>query len=491
MTARRGGGRVLAGALWGYGAQILTILFQLGYAVVVSRLAGAAEFGVYSVALSITALISLIANGGMSQAVARLMDLDKMVVGALTSFALILGVAVAAFTFFTADFWASLWRVPDATDTIRWLSVSAILSPMFSLLTGLARRTGQFSRLATVTVSSNVIGMLLGIAAVAAWGNASSLVVSAVSAQALMVASLSVKYRGYLGLRRLSAAVPHVAFSLKLVVAGILQYAVGNLGKWSATRSFGAPVMGQWNRAEVLTTIPMQQAQSAMVQAVYPEFRHDVRSSVRAKAVWAEMLLMVAWLSAPAGMILAVIAPLLIPWILGSEWTQAAQFAVPLSIGVAIQPVSVLLASALESLGSFRRIWLTDIVLFILQVILVLWMLAANDVSIIVWGIALTNGARLLIHSSIAIRIGYLDARAFMFGLLRVFAGCGVVIVFCKLMVFTITLAVDGGSHGFIGWVSSGAAIIMALVSIVLYWRLLPLIKLAIKYGLIAPKERS
>ncbi|MBP1135095.1 O-antigen/teichoic acid export membrane protein [Arthrobacter sp. PvP023] len=467
----------------------MTILFQLGYAVVVSRLAGATEFGVYSVALSITALISLIANGGMSQAVARLMDLDKRVVGALTSFALILGVAVAAITFFTADFWASLWDVPDAADTIRWLSVSAILSPMFSLLTGLARRTGQFSRLATVTVSSNLIGMLLGIAAVAAWGNASSLVVSAVSAQALLVAWLSVEYRGYLGLRRLSTALPHVAFSLKLVVAGILQYAVGNLGKWSATRSFGAPVMGQWNRAEVLTTIPMQQAQSAMVQAVYPEFRHDVGSSVRAKAVWAEMLLMVAWLSAPAGMILAIVAPFLIPLILGFEWTQAAQFAVPLSIGVAIQPVSVLLASALESLGSFRRIWLTDIVLFILQIILVLSMLAANDVSIVIWGIALTNGARLLIHSTIAIRIGYLDGRTFIFGLLKVFAGCGVIIVFCKLLVFTVTLGAEGGSQSLTGWIVSGAAIAGALASVVLCWRFFPPVTLATKYGLIAPKE--
>lgn len=487
MTARGGGGRILAGALWGYGAQILTIVFQVAYAAIVSRLAGEGEFGAYSVALSITALISLVANGGMSQAVARLLDVDADVVGAMTSFALILGAVIAIFTFLTAAFWATLWGVAGATETIQWLSLSALLSPMFSLLTGLSRRNGQFSHLAKVTVVCNVLGMVAGVIAVASWGSASSLVVSAVSAQVLLVAWLAVRNRGYLLPRPLTIALPHVAFSSKLVLAGVLQYAVGNVGKLSTTRIFGAPVMGQWNRAEVLTTIPMQQAQTAMVQAVYPEFRHDMGSSVRAKAVWAEMLLLVAWLSAPAGMGLVVFAPILIPWILGSEWVQAAQFAIPLSIGVAIQPVSVLLASALESLGSFRRIWLTDVFLLIIQILLVILMMAANDVSIIVWGIALTNGLRLLIHCVVAARIGYLDVRALASGGMQVLLGCIVVLALCKAMELLIDAMASGQQ---IGWIGMGVTLVGTVLLIVWGWRTLPPVKLAVKYGLIPARSR-
>lgn len=489
MTRAGGGRRIMFGAAWSYGSQMATIVFQLAYAAVVSRLAGASEFGAYSVALSITALISLIANGGMSQAVARLMEVDKAVVGAMASFALMLGAAVAAFTFLTAEFWASIWGVPGASVTIRWLCTSALIAPMFSLLTGLARRTGQFSKLAVATVTCNVAGMIIGVAAVAAWGTASSLVVSAVSAQALLVAWLSVRYRKYIGPKSLSVAMPHVAFSLKLVVAGILQYAVGNVGKLSATRAFGAPVMGQWNRAEVLTTIPMQQAQSAMVQAVYPEFRHDVRSSARARAVWAEMLLLVAWVSTPAGMVLAVFAPLLIPWILGPQWELAAKFAIPLSIGVAIQPVSVLLASALEALGSFRRIWLTDIALLIIQIALVIWMLAINDVAIIVWGIALTNAGRLIFHGFIASRIGYLDARRLIFGFLNVFVGSSVVWILCKLIEGSVQLLRQDVQGGVLALSGSGGVLVAFLVVLIFQWQKLPPVKLAVKYGIIARKE--
>lgn len=485
MTTGGGGRRVAFGAAWSYGSQVATIMFQLAYAAIVSRLAGANEFGAYSVALSVTGLILLIANGGMSQAVARLIEVENSITGSLASFAFIMGAVVGAFTFFTSDFWANLWGAPGAADTIRWLSLGAVMAPWFSLTAGLARRQGQFAKLAIVTVIANVVGMVLGVVAVAIWGTASSLVVSAVSAQALLVAWLTWCHRQYLRPRSLSLALPHIVFSVKLLGAGVLQYAVGNIGKLSATRVFGPSVMGQWNRAEVLTTIPMQQAQSAMIQAVYPEFRHDLESSARAKAVWADMLLLVAWISLPAGMVLAVFAPMLIPWILGAEWDLAAQFAVPLSIGVAIQPVSVLLASALESLGSFRRIWATDVVLLLGQIALVGWMLSAKDVSIMVWGIALTNTVRMVLHVVLATRIGYLDFARFSRGFAAALVTAGFVWVLCKVNEVAIRFAINGGSPNSL-WPLIGSLFILGAGAVILFLlrSRLPPIVLAKRHGL-------
>ncbi|MGN8132657.1 oligosaccharide flippase family protein [Paenarthrobacter sp. 22069] len=485
MTRSASGRRVAFGAAWSYGSQIATILFQLVYAAIVSRLAGENEFGAYGVALSITALISLIANGGMSQAVARLSDVTQEIVGSLASFALLLGALVGSFTFLTADFWASVWAAPSASETIRWLSFSALIAPMFSLMTGLARRKGQFAPLAIATVISNVCGMLVGVLAVTVWGTASSLVVSAVSAQLFLLGWLLSVNRQFLRPRPLSAAFPHVVFSLKLVLAGILQYGVGNIGKLAATRSFGSSVMGQWNRAEVLTTIPMQQAQSAMVQAVYPEFRHDVASSARAKKVWVDMLLLVAWVSVPAGALLSVVAPLLIPVVLGSEWEMAAKFSVPLSLGVAIQPVSILLASALESLGSFRRIWSTDIVLLFAQVALVAGMLALNDVSVIVWGIALTNVARLLIHSIVAARIGYLDTARLVRGLAAVVCASGAVWVVVQANVLAVESILLDNASSVLPVLGSSSLLVVCLLLLTIFRATLPPVKLASRYGLL------
>lgn len=485
MTRSASGRRVAFGAAWSYGSQIATILFQLVYAAIVSRLAGENEFGAYSVALSITALISLIANGGMSQAVARLSEVTHEIVGSLASFALILGALVGAFTFLTADFWASVWAAPSASETIRWLSFSAFIAPMFSLTTGLARRRGQFAPLAIATVVSNVSGMIVGVLAVTVWGTASSLVVSAVSAQAFLLGWLIFVNRKFLSPKPLSTSYPHVVFSLKLVFAGILQYGVGNIGKLTATRSFGSSVMGQWNRAEVLTTIPMQQAQSAMVQAVYPEFRHDVASSARAKTVWVDMLLLVAWVSVPAGALLSVVAPILIPVVLGNEWEMAARFSVPLSLGVAIQPVSILLASALESLGSFRRIWSTDVVLLLAQVGLVAAMLVLNDVSVIVWGIALTNAARLAIHTVIAARIGYLDITRLLRGLTVVACASGVVWVVAQANVLAVSSTLSDNASNVLPLVGSSSLLAICLLSLTIFRATLPPVKLATRYGLL------
>lgn len=487
MTELRGGRRVLGGVIWGYGAQFLTVIFQFGYAAVVSRLAGSSEFGAYGVALSVTGLISLIANGGMSQAVARVVHLEEKVVGAMFSFSLFLGVVVAALTFLTAPLWADLWGVPAAREPIQWMSISALAAPTFSLLTGLARRSGNFSSLAKTTVISNVLGMAVGIFAVSVLPTASSLLVSAVIAQLFLVLWLAVTYRRYLRPRAFVTALPHVAFSSKLAAAGVLQYAVGNLGKWSVTRMFGAPVLGQWNRAEVLTIIPMQQVQNAMVQAVYPEFRHDIAGSTRAKTTWADMLLLVAWFSGPAGVALAVFAPHIIPWVLGPAWTQAALFAWPLAIGVSIQPISVLLASALESLGSFRRIWATDVVLLVLQIVLVILLIIFRDVLIVIWGLAITNATRFVIHSSIAAKIDYLDLRKLCQGLFQVAAGCLVVFILCRVAEEATIRVIDGADVGDV-ILSSGALILctsLLALAIRSYWKRLPPVQLALKYGII------
>ncbi|WP_087873021.1 oligosaccharide flippase family protein [Arthrobacter globiformis] len=485
MTDVRGGRRVLAGAIWGYGAQLITIIFQFGYAAIVSRLAGANEFGAYSIALAVTGLISLIANGGMSQAVARLLKVENSVVGGLFSFGLVLGAVVGVVTFVTAPFWSDLWGAASAKDTIQWLSLSALLSPTFSLLTGLARRNGEFSKLARATVLCNVLGMVGGVLAVLSWGTASSLAASAILAQVLLVGWLAAKYRVFLKPRSLSGALPHVAFSSKLVFAGVLQYAVGNLGKLSAARVFGTAVIGQWNRAEVLTTIPVQQIQTAMVQAIYPEFRHDIASPSRARLVWTDMLLLVVWLSAPAGVALAVFAPHIIIWILGPTWSQAAIFAVPLSIGVAIQPVSIVLASALESLGSFRRIWLTDILLLLIQIGLVMLMISMDDVSVVIWGLAVSNGVRFITHSYIAARIGYLDPRNLSLGFCKVILGCAFVFIISKA-IEQIYLLIQNGHVGEF-WVATGLFLIVSAIAMGLLpkWRTAPPARIAIKYGLI------
>jgi O-antigen/teichoic acid export membrane protein len=138
----------------------------------------------------------------------------------------------------------------------------------------------------------------------------------------------------------------------------MLDYLSLNAGKWSVSRWVGTDALGQWNRADVLTAVPMEQGLRALTQAVYPEFRHDIGVQLRTRQAWTDYLLLVAWVCFPVAAILAGAAPIAIAILFGPGWGLAAAIAPLVAIHRGIYAVESALASAVESVGLFRlRAW--------------------------------------------------------------------------------------------------------------------------------------
>lgn len=359
------GRRLLAGASWVYGLQLLTVVVQLGYAALTSRLAAPGVFGAYSVALSIAALVNLLGSGGLSQTAARAPDAERSSTRPLATYALLLGVAAALFTLVTADFWSAFWGAPQAAGAVRLLAVSALVMPFLSLSTGLLRRRGAFREMAIATFCSNVVGMVAGAGAVLLFRSPESLAASAIIGQWGTLLWAVTRLRGALLPGRLTLRSDNVRFSTKLVAVSVFQYISGNAPRWSVSQFVGAGVLGAWNRADVLSTVPFSQLQNALMQVIYPEFRRYEVGTLNAKAVWLDMLSLVAWLTLPLGAVIAGVGPEIIYVALGPGWELAGEILPLLAVLGAVQPLMILLAGALESAALFKAIWLSEAVAFV------------------------------------------------------------------------------------------------------------------------------
>jgi O-antigen/teichoic acid export membrane protein len=476
------GRRLLAGAAWTYGAQLLTVIVQLAYSALTSRLVAPSEFGAYAVALAVTSLVALLATGGLGQTVARMVDIDRSRLRSLVTYASILGLTGGAILFFTAPVWAWLWGVDSAAEPIRWLALSGVISPFLGLSTGLMARRGRFRRLALITVAGNLLGMLLGSWAVLQWQSASSLVVSSAVAQIfIMVGSLLSTDRQLLGMARLSWGHGDIGYSGKLTAASMLSYLTGNITKFSMARGIDSASLGYWNRAEVLTSIPFQQIQSALLRTAYPEFRHDIADSRRARVVWTDMLIMVTWVSLTLSAGVAVFIPPLVPLIFGAGWDTAASLAGPLAVVGGLQIISTLLASAVEALGRFRWIWLTDAVLILVQIAAAVHIFLFRDIQVAVVALILTNVVRHSLQVWLATRHGYLEGRRLLMGysVAGVFAtALGGVAWICLNLILT-------SPSDPVHWVAAilfGGGVFAAIVCV---REKLPVVILARKYGFI------
>lgn len=350
---------VVGGALWNYLAQIFTVLVQLLYAATNSRVLGDHAFGVYGAAFTSMLFVNLLATAGLTQTVGRMTELHGSRLSGLLIYAVIVGLLAAGALFLTAGFWSAVWGTPQAADTTRVLSATSFLTPIVALASGLSYRLGRFRSLAVVTFVANVSGMILGAAAVFVFRTPESLAVSTISAQAgIAGAVLLLMRRQFHGRPSLRQTLADIGYSARIATSGVLSYSAGNVGRITFSRIFGAGPLGQWNRADALTTAPFWQLQSAMIQAVYPEFRHDLEPTERTRRVWADLVVMMAWICLPLAAVEAVLAPVVVGLVLGPHWGLAAQFLPALAlIGGVLVPVT-LLVSALEALGRFAWLWI-------------------------------------------------------------------------------------------------------------------------------------
>lgn len=363
------------GVLWSYGAQVLTVFLQFGYAAFVSRQVGDDGFGSYAIALSSTGLFTLFGTAGISQAVSRLQTDDVSAYRPLVTYALVLGVAVGIAQYLFAPAIASIWGDSDAVDPTRLLAVSASLSSLMAYTGSVLRRQRSFKRLAAITLGANFAGMLGGGFAVHLYASSSALVVSAISSQGVLVLLSVLSVRKYC-LPSLSIRSDQTRYVKRMVPIAMIQYLSLSLPKMAVSRFVGVPYLGQWNRAEVMTSVPFIQLQAAIVPVLQPQLRHHHSQPLHAATVWTNLVLLAAWVTAPLAVVVGVVVPIVLPLLLGAEWELAASLGAVLALGGALQVPASLASVALESLGRFKQLWLVNVGVLTSQVficVLIFW----------------------------------------------------------------------------------------------------------------------
>lgn len=365
MTASSGSKlRALAAyAAWMFGSQVVTALLQFGYAAVTSRLVPDTGFGAFAVALSLAALITLIAQGGLGQAAARTPELVPGKLSFLILVSLGLGLVAGLLLVALALPWALLWDAPEAVAPARVIGVTAFLAPLCGLLLGIMRRLGEFRAIAISAVITSAAGMGFGVVAVMLAPGPMTLLVSPVVAAVLLtIVALILTRHQWWARPQFAGARGDLGFAWRVLSLTMLSYLIGNVGKWSVSRWVGTDSLGQWNRADVLTTVPIEQGSGALTRAVYPEFRHDIGVQSRTRQAWTDYLILTAWACFPVAAILAGAAPVATAILFGPGWGLAATIAPLVAIRAGISAVDTALGSALESVGRFRLLFATAVV---------------------------------------------------------------------------------------------------------------------------------
>lgn len=320
--------------------------------------------------------------------------------------------------------------------------------------------------------------MMLGLLAVMTSPGPAALLVSPVCSTLLQaLATVCLNRKLLLGKPDFPGAAPDLRFSWSVTALSLVSYLNGNIGRWAVARGVGAADFGQWNRADVLTSVPMQQLQTAFQQAVYPEFRHDVDGNSRTRAVWTDMLVLVAWVSLPLSAAIAVIAPAVVPLLFGGGWSGAVALSAPLALVAGLQMITVTLGIALEATGRFRWIIATHLTSLLIHVCAAAVAVAESSIVPVIAGLFAATMVQHAVQMVLCVRANYLDGWRLLRGYLVALAFSAVV----SAMPFVVSVRSSGGEPlAHVALVLVAFAVVAALVCALA--RFLPPVRIIRKY---------
>ncbi len=288
--------------------------------VVLARVLGPDDFGLFAISIIAINFIMSISNPGMEPALVQKTDSRGLHYDAAWTVVMGRGLVVALIVALGAPLIADLFAEPRATDLIRVLAIRPLLHGAASMRVASLVRDLRFRSLAALNLSESLASAAVSIALAAPFG-VWALVAGplAGSATRTLLSYVLAPYRPRLRIDRV-ALEPLLSFGRWIWLYGLLAMG-GNLAlQLVVSRQLGTVGLGLYFLAAGIGFLPSEAAGEAVGDVAFPVYarvQHDVG---RARRAFRSVLAGIAALVVPAAALLMLLAPDLVAHVLGSKW---------------------------------------------------------------------------------------------------------------------------------------------------------------------------
>jgi O-antigen/teichoic acid export membrane protein len=331
---------VTATAWSGIGALVAQLL-GLVFSIVLARLLAPEEFGVLAMAATATGVAAVLSEVGFATLLMQRREVTQSLLSTIFWAQLALGLVATGILLALAHPIASFYR----DDSLRGVLTALAVVPAVTVVSGLPRvllaRALNFKRIVAIDICSMVIAGAAGIALAATGAGVWALVVQALSgAVAVTLGRYAVtRWRpsptfSWGELREVSG------FTGAVYGHQLLTFLFRNGDNVLVGRFLGATQLAFYARSYTLLLIPSRRVSQVLggtMQIALSKAAHDVK---RCQRMYVEATEMVAFITAPAMLTLAVVMPELVDVVLGPRWSGMVAAATWLCCLGAIEPLT-------------------------------------------------------------------------------------------------------------------------------------------------------
>jgi PST family polysaccharide transporter len=352
LSVRGGAATVLAMAV--------TQAFRLVIIAALARLLSPSDFGVVAMTMGVLSVGIVFRDLGLASATVQREDLTNSQVNTL--FWINLGFGAAA----TLLFWAAAPLVAAFFDDARLVGVTHVLSLSFVLGAAAAQhgalltRHLRFSTNAKIQIAATLLSGLVAVLMARAGYGYWSLVLQTIAADvftALFVWMCSDWRPGWPSYD--PSVKGMLSYGSYMVGFGLLCYAALNASVLVLGRYWGAHLLGQYNRADILSRTLLGYISQPLGNVASPALSRLQSEQALYNHYYLRCMEIMSALSFPLGAACLVLAPDLVRVILGPQWEEAGTLMRCLAPGMCVQPLMNSTGWLYMSSGRVRRmlIW--------------------------------------------------------------------------------------------------------------------------------------
>lgn len=376
-------GAAIRGTSWSSMGAIVSIGAQVVYTAVMGRLLTPTEFGTVAAATVLMVLASLISQAGIQRAVIQAPSLTKRQVTAAHGISILFGVCVSTVLLVAAPLVRTFSDAPNVVAVTQVQGAIFAIHGLGVVAQGLLRRRLKFRQVAIIAVGADISSFAFGIGlAVAGFGVWSIVAANVLQATVLSIGSVATARFWRLPSFELSAVRRLMGFGLGVTGVSLLEYATLVAPDVFVSRFLGPAALGNFTRATMLVRLPSQRVAETVTAVMMPTLSHVQEDRARFARGYQAAFSLVCVITIPLAAVLAVAADLVIPFLLGDGWDDAASVLPWLSVAVAFAVLASVPAIALEAANHLRPKVLLEILRLVVYLI-AFGLLSGRTVSLV------------------------------------------------------------------------------------------------------------
>ena len=359
------GSEIKRGATWSSLSSIAIRLGTFAMGIVAARLIAPEQFGVFTVALTVHAIILNISEIGVGAYLVRHDGPPEKVAPTVMSVSLVTSASLAGLMYLTAPFLAESLGSADASGPIRILALTVLLAGPSAVPNALLVRSFRQDRIFVSQVlsflSSNSILVVLAIAGSGAYALAWSRVAGhLVQTIALIILAGRVVRPGLdrILLRRI------LRFGLPLAGSSLLGFATNNVDFIVVGRQLGSEPLGLFSLAYNVSSWGFGVLSPVIAAVAMPAFARVRHDRERLPVFMTTALQAVLFLALPLSALTIALSGPLIDSVYGGRWAGAAPALAIVALYGALRVPSDLFVNTTIAFGRTRALFVMQIVYF-------------------------------------------------------------------------------------------------------------------------------